>query len=428
MPNPANSSASPTTTESTDPFASASSGQQKQPIFDGKPGNEQANATVNNASPTPQSVPTQPAVPQVNSPLVASVDLVAVDGKFDEIIRPTGPSDWLALLRKSADRGEIDRYWAGAGDAPSSPASAVPASSTGATKAWTIAGSAPFVPETTVPNRYAMSADGDLLAHITTFPSLSVAVYSFNKKSQIQILKLLESDGEADVVGFLGNDRLLVHRAVGTENGFEIWNARDGKSPREFHCEPFEQIGTPLALSPDGTMLAIASRDQPRPGIQGGAALYIHDLGQFGVRRLAIADLDPRWNVAPTGLAFSPDNTKIAVLFEQGANGLLVIFHSKTIVKPVSEQVFNPMPVQSHDFVGSSLTWLNEDALLMYGQTVVRTDNGQTIGEIGIPNITSQHFSKPDLCQLGMTGASGEKQIATAKLKMDEIEKAATSK
>jgi hypothetical protein len=143
---------------------------------------------------------------------------------------------------------------------------------------------------------------------------------------------------------------------------------------------------------------------------------------------MPISDLDPRWNVAPTGLAFSPDNSKVAVLFEQGLNGLLVVLRSKAVAKSVSEQVFNPMPVQSHDFSGSAITWLSDDALLMYGQTIIRTDNGRTIGDIGIPNVTSQHFSNPDLLELGVPSANGDKQIAMVKLKMADLDTAATAK
>jgi hypothetical protein len=426
VPTPANPAAGSSTAPPTDPFAAVNTSQPKPSIFDGQPGNP-ANATNVNQPPTPQvaNPPPPGSPPQTSSPFVASVEIAPVDGKFDEMIRPTADSDWLALMKKNGERGEIDRYWAGSGDAPTS---AVPNGSAGATKAWTIAGSAPFVAETTIPNRYALSADGDLLAHVTTFPSLSVAVYSFSKNSQVQILKLLESDGEADVVGFLGADRILVHRSVGGNNGFEIWSMHEAKNVREFRCEPFDAIGSPLAVSPDGAMVAIASRDQPKPGSPGGAAIYIHDLSTSTARRLAISDLDPKWNVAPTGLAFSPDATKVAVLFEQGLNGLLVILHSRMIGKPIAEQVFNPMPVQNHDFAGSAITWLNEDAMLMYGQTIVRSDNGHPIGDLGITNVMSQHFSKPDLLEIGLPSASGDKQLAVVKLKMDEIDKAAAAK
>jgi hypothetical protein len=362
-----------------------------------------------------------PAVPDgvTKSPLVASISMAPMEAPYTTLVRPLTPSPWAAVIRKKPDQqGQIDLIWTGANDAN------LPEN----TKPWKPAVTAPYVPETAAVEKYALSPSGELLAHVSTFPSFSVLVYSFKEKRVLQTIKLQEANGEASVFGFINDERLLVLRSKGGLSGFELFDSRAATRIKGFDIPKTAPAAVAPALSPDGTQMAIVAPDTARSG-DTVVTIFLYDFPATTPRKLVVSDLNANTSSTPTGLVFSPDGQKIAVLFEQGANGLLTIFKAHRDTKPAVSQPMLPVPAQpSGMFYGSSLIWLNDDALLLYGRAILNANTGVSIGELGMPNVISHNFAKPDQAQLEVPVTSSERALSLVKLKMDEIGKQTKAK
>ncbi|HEX3356301.1 MAG TPA: hypothetical protein VHS31_04900 [Tepidisphaeraceae bacterium] len=372
-----------------------------------------ADATNNDTTPPPTPAPEithQAAVtaPTTASPLVDSIAMEPIQNQFDEIVRPSTPSSWAAVLHKGNNgQGQIDRVWIGPGNPPLG------------VKPWLPAGSTPFVSDPKVGDRFALSPDGDLLAYLTSFPSLSVHLFSFEKKTQ-QNIKLNESFGVAEVLGFVNSSRLLVRREKDGRVGCELIDT-NGDTIHDISTQKFNCNSVTSAISPDGTTLAVASLDTQHPPAV--PAIFLYELPSGASRKLPVADLAGSPVTTPTALAFSPDGTRIAALYEQSPNGLLVIFRTKNATKPLISLPLNPVPAQpDRDFTGSSIIWVGDDSLCLYGKSIVSSSTGALVGDLGIPNVISQRFTKPNLLELNLAASSGDHQIAMVKLKMDQIQ------
>jgi hypothetical protein len=408
----------------TDPFKSPNDSTAPLPSFmgvDATGEGPRAQATTVNTPPTPSiasnlSPRTTPAVPEgvERSPLVESVTMAPLDAPYMTMIRPLTPSPWAAVIRKKTDQqGQIDLIWTGASEEN------LPEN----TKPWKATLSAPYVPETSAVEKYALSPSGELLAHVSTFPTFSVLVYSFKEKRILQTIKLQEAQGDATVLGFMNDERLLVQRTKGGLYGFELFDSRAGTRIKGFDAPKTAAASVAPALSPDGTQMAIVAPDSPRPG-DTFVTIFLYDFPATSPRKLIVSDLNANTSSTPTGLSFSPDGTKIAVLFEQGANGLLTIFKSHREAKPVLSQPMLPVPAQpGGTFNGSSLLWVSDDALLLYGRAVLNANTGVSLGELGVPNVLSHDFAKPNQAQLEVSVTPSERAVSLVKLKMDEIGK-----
>ena len=369
-----------------------------------------ADATKDNdPTPTPAPDVTHQATisaPKSNSPLVDSITMEPIQNQFDQIVRPATPSSWAAVLRKGNGQGEINRVWIGPGDGPDG------------LKPWAPAGSTPFVSDPKAGDRFVLAPDGNLLAYITSFPSLSVHLYSFEKKTQ-QNIKLQESYGIAEILGFVSNTRLLVRREKDGKVGCELIDT-NGDTIHDIGTQKFNCNSVTSAVSPDGSMLAVASLDAQHPPAV--PTIFLYDLSNGVPRKLAVSDLAGSPVTTPTSLVFSPDGTRVAALYEQTPNGLLVVFRTKSSLKPLISLPLNPVPAQPDpNFAGSSMIWVGDDTLCLYGKSILNSTTGAIVGDIGIPNVTSQHFTKAGLLELGLAAASGDHQIAMVKLKLDQL-------
>ena len=87
-----------------------------------------------------------------------------------------------------------------------------------------------------------------------------------------------------------------------------------------------------------------------------------------------------------------------------------------------SEKSYPPLPVQAPpQWEGSAVTWVGKNAILLYGQVILDASTGDSVGDTGISNVTSQSFSAPDLVQLTYRDAQGQQRIAIVHLKADQI-------
>jgi hypothetical protein len=345
------------------------------------------------------------------SPLVESATLAPIEDSFMSILHPARPSLWAVLLRKGAEMGQMDRIWTGSSEPPA-----------GITP-WKPVASVPYVAESQVPEKYALSPNGELLAHVSKFPALSVLVYSFKDKRVVQTLKLQDTFGEAEVLEFASDERLLVHRFKNGLDGFEVWDVKGGSRIKAFEAPHLNGEWAKPAISPDGTMLSLVAPDTTRAG-ESITTVFVYELPLGAFHKLPITDLGAGGNSKATGLAFSNDGTKIGVLFEQNPNGLFVVFRSKGMVKPVLSQPL--IPVAAHPdgaFNGSSIMWLTEETLLLYGRVILSSTTGAALADLGTSGVAGQLFAKPDVCELDLPGQRPEHAIALVKLKMPEIAK-----
>src|SRR5204862_4393151 len=86
--------------------------------------------------------------------------------------------------------------------------------------------------------------------------------------------------------------------------------------------------------------------------------------------KLAIAPLKTPGPVRPSGMAFSPDSSRVSLLFEENGNGLLVVYSvggGRLVLQ--FQRSYPPMPVKApSQWEGTSITWVGKNAILLYGQ------------------------------------------------------------
>jgi hypothetical protein len=162
-------------------------------------------------------------------------------------------------------------------------------------------------------------------------------------------------------------------------------------------------------------------------------SISIFDLPSANLRKLLVptTDLTPSNETSTSGIAFSTDGSKIAALFEQDSAGLLVVFSTGRAAKQplLHSQVLPTIPSRPQNpFAGSSVLWLTNDALLLYGRSVLSSRTGAEVGDLGVLSVAGQTFLKADVCELNVQSLPSLHGVAIVKLKMDEIAKVVAGK
>src|SRR5205814_4366429 len=107
---------------------------------------------------------------------------------------------------------------------------------------WSIMPGAPPQQEGKIPrshdpnvcDSYVLAPDGDLLARLSSFPTLSVLVYSYSTGNLKQTLPLQDDPNQsvtAEVFAFVSPSRLLVKRHTERNgiDGLEVWHSKANK-------------------------------------------------------------------------------------------------------------------------------------------------------------------------------------------------------
>jgi hypothetical protein len=130
-----------------------------------------------------------------------------------------------------------------------------------------------------------------------------------------------------------------------------------------------------------------------------------------------------------TGLSISPDGSKVALLYQNNADGLIEIYKLPD-GKQLSSHIFGkPAATAITDFHGSALTWLADGtALLINGRYVMNADDFSDLGDLGIENVKAQHVvDRGTLLLLQKDPGEGSKaRILAAKLDTTKFHLAAT--
>jgi len=176
-------------------------------------------------------------------------------------VRPLVPGPWLAVVRPGVRGTDRVERWN--------------------TDTWKLAGEAVAAKDPDG-NSYAISPDGDLLAYITDFPSLSIQVYSFAENKIVRETRLKTNPrddwGQPRLLGFSRPDQLVVHWRRGDMlSGIEVHTLKGNTPPRHFGVEDFDASPGTYAVSADGQTLSVLWRRGDTggraPGYGQGASL-----------------------------------------------------------------------------------------------------------------------------------------------------------
>jgi hypothetical protein len=337
--------------------------------------------------------------PTINSPIIKSIDMAPIKGHFDGVIRPLTESPYIATALHGNNGNITIDLWN--------------------SDTWDKKGTASFANAEQTGGTFVLSPDGQHLARIANFPRLSAQVWSFKENRITKILNLDSNLGQPELIGFAGDKRLLIRWQP---DALEVVDITGTSHSKQIATPSFERRGNTLTINKDGALAAIATKVDNQPMV----IVYNLESGSI-VGRSKVTSLDPRWPVTPTGMAFSPDSTKIAMLFEQQGNGLIVCYKTTGGVSAVAEHVYPAGPLPGHDiqkFTGSALSWMPDGkGWLLYGQGVFDMVTGQMVADLAMPCIEGTRVIPPDIIEVVAEQSSNnnQKQITLLRLDMQKV-------
>lgn len=340
------------------------------------------------------------------SPIVADIISGSEIGAFEEILFPATANKWMAVVKEHGAEEDLIERWT------TQPLAA---------KESTVFGRE----QEEISGEYAISPAGDLLVRIASWPTLSAQVWSFDENKVTRTITLDKKYGEANLIGFFNSDRFVIHRRSGEKSGIEIWDARTGLAGKTSNTPDFVDSTRVSDISPDGRFLALALPVQEGDTRKGYMELYSMVTGKPMIR-IPITQMDWSQGAMPVGVAFSPDSTNIAVLFEENRQGLLLCW---SLSIPNAQLVANhlypagiaanagerPAGGRVFDWLGDGQGWL------LYGASVYDFKSGRLLGEIGLSDVISQRVIDKETCALIHKGSNGQAELKIIKLNKEEL-------
>jgi len=299
---------------------------------------------------------------------------------------------------------------------------------------------ASFAPTSGVDPGFILSPDGRLLARLANFPHTLVQVWSFTDNRIIQTLPL---DENAKLLGFTDDRRLALLTQQNGAAQLELWNTATASRVRETSTPPVaSEVCTGRAISPDGRYFAVATGHLETAGRSHGdtplspqnvAGLAIYPLDTLNPRNTRFAGWDPKYPVSPNGMSFSPDGSRVALLFEQSGTGLISCYHTDGVYRPIVEYSFPGSPVPGRGtkpFTGTAIQWLgsadsHSELWLLYGQRIIDSATGTTQGDLPTTDAIEQHVDG-DTVELIIPAADGHKSLLSMKLDLKKLTPQAT--
>jgi hypothetical protein len=353
------------------------------------------------AKPLPTAVTsTEPPVrPHPASPLLSDLQSGQITGQVDQIIRPPSDGSLVAIVRNLNTPEKTIESWS--------------------EQTWQNQSGQLQLPGSPGPN-CVLSGNGQHLAWIIDWPKLSAQVWSFPSARVMAKIDLDSSIGpKRQLLGFSSADRLLVR--WGDDTGpttIEVLSLKDQARVCKFDALPRESNVATLAISESRQRLAVVGRSA-----DGTPTIAQFDLTTgTPASTTPIAEIDAKSSVNPTGLAYSADGKKLAILFENSASALILIYDTDS-GKKTSEFDYPAFPFtlpQSVQFQGSALVWLDPSpALLLYGEGAIDTYDGTVAGgpnmRLMVENVVGQRVLANDQLEL-LTGDNNNRHISIATL------------
>jgi hypothetical protein len=361
---------------------------------------------VKNTTTKPTPVDTTPVTTGVETPssgVVKNVRTAPMRDPFDGVIFPLTDSRFVATSRIVGGSTTIESW---------------------NTDTFASAGSHPFA----TADRYVLSPDGDRLAVINQFPSPFVLVWSFRQNQALPPLYLENRPGVStnpELIGFLTPQRLLTRWQRPGGYAFEVIDVGTREQVYRLEVPMYESTGACLAINHNGALAAIATKDPANAK----PTLMIYDLGSGSqIGKTEISGFDPRFPISPTGLAFSFDSHKLAMMFEQGGNGLIKLYQldpTNGAIQFTTEHYYpaGPLPGRDlHVFSGNALNWTPDgSAWLIYGQGLFSASTGKWLQDMDITGVEQSRMHLPDAAIVVAPAPPVPHQITVLQLDLPKI-------
>ena len=321
----------------------------------------------------------------VASPLVERIEPVAVGDDFDAAVFPRRQNDnfdmsvvppkardLVAIQRRSKTEETVDLMFVGQ----------VPPLAT-----------ARFSAEEGL-GEVALSSDGRFLARLASFPRLSVHVWSFAEGRVTRWFGLSRDGGPYRIVGFNSKSEILIQssrvlrdpeRAAGLI--LEWLDPQTGG--RRAAMELFGSYSPVVTYTRDLAKVVVINTARETP------VLEIHQVLPTDrppeTIQMPLDRVDPALAARPSAVAFSLDNKRIAVTFEQKGQLVLMVWDATTGASQAAYAFPGglDLPATTQANPQRSLVWLADPDVLLYtGNVVFDPTSGRCFGSLSLGEVT----------------------------------------
>jgi hypothetical protein len=402
---------------------------------DVRPGGTDAASVKPTTKPDPATKPIAPTPVVPTSPFIAEATPGKL-GAYAEILYPVMPSNFMAVIRSRADGAEdMIEVWS------INPLEKKHEKS--------------FRRDKEAFAGYALSASGDLVARMSSWPKLMIEVWSFKEQKAIREFPA-DSPGavrvgigpgagtgagagaaappqptagtnmKVRILGFGAQENLVVASIPqGAAKGrVEVLRTKPGNPlVASLVVDRWEDGSGNPSIDPTGTKLAVATFVEN----QGGIDVYNLTAPQPKPIKTFFVDIQP-W-ARPVGMAWSRKGDNIAAFWDDGqGRGLLLAFKFMgDPKKPAHEHRYEtvPYPATLAQTYGNGRTfdWLSDNSTwLLFGQYLIDVDSGKLLGELGMAQAKSQQvLEKDQLIVHHAGGEGGAEDVFLVKLKTEAI-------
>jgi hypothetical protein len=359
-------------------------------------------------STSPPVVPTPPPpattthvtdVTEATSPLVAKISIISELEAGTQLIFPPGPGA-VAVAVKADANGENVQFFSGN-----------PLAKKAETK---------FEVESGVPQHYCLSANGDTLARLVSFPKVAVQLWNVPTNKETRVVPLDPSRGVPELLGFGWNDTLVILWNKRNMPDIEVINAKaaNPQTVAFLRLKSFDLSPCNPTISTDGRQMAVAAYLNEKGGID------LWDLTSTRKAELRTCWIPLSTWAPPAGVAYGPAGATLAAFFEVSGKGILYNFRTGDATL-LHEHPYRTLPYPAGaaaDFTGRTLDYLDANDWLLLGRAVIDVDSGKVLGDLQIENPHAQRIVDKETVLLQTQPSEGKGYLLQVKLKPDVIQ------
>jgi hypothetical protein len=337
-------------------------------------------------------------VTEPTSPLVAKISVIAELEKSTRVVFTPGLGNVAAAITSDAN-GESVQFFSGN-----------PLVKKGETK---------FEVETGVPQHYCLSANGETLARLVSFPKLAVQLWNTPTNKETKIVPLDPTRGVPELLGFGWNDSLVLLWNKRNQPDIEVINTK-AATPQTvvfLRLKAFEHSPCNPSISPDGRQLGVAAFLNEKGGID------LWDLTSTRKSELRTLWVSLSTWAPPTGVAYGQGGATMASYFEVSGKGVMYSFRTGDAFL-LHEHAYRTLPYPAgaaSDFSGRTLDYVDANTWLLLGRALIDTESGKLLGDLQIENPQAQRVVDKETLLLQTQGSDGKGLLLQVKLKADAI-------